>query len=487
MIRHSMPPASRPASSEPPESPVAEGDVLAGKYRVDKVLGSGGMGLVVAATHLTLHQKVALKFLLPSALDQPDTKERFLREARAAVRLKSEHVAKVVDVGTLDDGAPYMVMEYLDGATLGQVLRQQGALPIVDAVGFVLQACEAVAEAHAAGIVHRDLKPENLFLTRRVDGQPLVKVLDFGIAKTTGVDLQLSLTRTSTIVGSPLYMPPEQLRSAKHVDARSDIWAMGAVLFELLTGRLPFMADSFSELCMKVAQDPPPKPSALRAEIAPEIDVVVLRCLEKEPGRRFQNVGDLAEALQPFAPEDARDFAKRVTSVLAAGSWPPLQRAVPDSVPPPAKAATGTAWGQTSAGATKRRRLTWLGVGAGVCASVAVVVAMTGHSPSQPAAGSDPGTVTPPSPSPPVALAATQSVALVPLPPPALSSSAAASSDVPGAIAPNPAQRPHSPAIPAAVRPVNSPAVAVPVAPSAPAPVSPPATTSGGDIVFQRK
>jgi serine/threonine protein kinase len=477
-----------PSSTPPSESeaPVVEGDVLAGKYRVDTILGSGGMGVVVAATHMTLRQKVALKFLLPSAAQHPETKERFLREARAAVKLKSEHVAKVVDVGTLEDGAPYMVMEYLDGATLGQVVRAQGAQPIADAVGYVLQACEAVAEAHAAGIVHRDLKPENLFLTRRVDGQPLVKVLDFGIAKNVGADAPLSLTRTSTIIGSPLYMPPEQLRSAKAADARSDIWALGAVLFELLTGRVPFTAESFSELCLKVAQDVAPAPSTLRREVPPGLDAAVLRCLEKDVAKRFQNVGELAEALAAFAPESGREFARRVTSVLAGGSWPPAQSGLSESGGG-AKAQTGTSWGKTSSEATKRRRRTWtIGVAVVAVGVGAVFVIARPWGSGSPSSASSAGAVSAmgviappvqPSSITPVATTSTPSVALAP-----------ASTDAPVASSAAPiasqaaAPRPRLPAG------TQGPAVASARPSSAMAPTATAATsTAGGDIVFQRK
>ena len=393
--------------------PVNEGDVLASKYRVERVLGQGGMGIVVAATHTTLHQRVALKFLLPAALSNPETIERFLREARAAVRLKSEHAAKVVDVGTLDSGLPYMVMEYLDGATLGQIVRQKGAIPTEEAVDYVLQACEAVAEAHAAGIVHRDLKPENLFLTKRVDGQPLVKVLDFGIAKTQTPGDGLALTRTSTVIGSPLYMPPEQLRAARNADTRSDIWALGAVLFELVTGRVPFQAESFSELCFKVAQDPAQPPSALRADVPPGLDAVVLRCLEKEPARRFQNVADLAASLEPLGPPHARELAQRVASVLGGGkstSVPALAQSGPSG-----KVMTGTAWGNTSTEA-RSRKLTWIvaGAAAAMCL-VAGGLLLLGHHDAPPAAAatssaaaSSPPTLAPsPAAGPVVSLAAT--------------------------------------------------------------------------------
>jgi len=198
---------------------------LLGKYRVDRILGAGGIGIIVAAHHLQLDERVAIKFLLPDALKSADVVARFAQEARAAVKIKSEHVVRVIDVGTLPSGSPYMVMEYLEGIDLGGYLQLHGALPTAVAAEFVLQACEAIAEAHALGIVHRDLKPPNLFVTRAADGSPLIKVLDFGIAKAGVGDLQI--TRTQAVMGSPGYMSPEQMRSSKSADARRDIWAIG--------------------------------------------------------------------------------------------------------------------------------------------------------------------------------------------------------------------------------------------------------------------
>ncbi|MGK3992649.1 serine/threonine protein kinase [Sorangium sp. So ce1024] len=305
-------------------APIIEGQVLAGKYRVERVLGKGGMGMVVAAMHLQLQQRVAMKFLLPGATQE--TIHRFLREARAAVRLKSEHVARVTDVDTLEDGTPYMVMEYLEGIDLSQRVRRQGPLPIDEAVTYVLQACEAIAEAHAAGIVHRDLKPANLFLTTAADGSQMVKVLDFGIVKAladapgdaTGPDGEpvMALTRTAAIVGSPLYMAPEQLRSARSVDARADIWSLGVVLFQLLTGRLPFETNELLELFHMVNQQPPASPRGYRPDLPEEIEAAILGCLGKAREERFQNVGELAQAIAPFASLEAQVAVPRILRTL---------------------------------------------------------------------------------------------------------------------------------------------------------------------------
>ncbi|WP_437282015.1 protein kinase [Sorangium sp. So ce375] len=279
------------------EAPVRPGDFLLGRYRVEQVIGQGGMGVVAAVRHLELGELFAIKFLLPQALTNAEAVERFLREARAAARLKGEHVAKVYDVGRLETGAPYMVLEYLDGADLKAVVRSAGPLRWEDAVLYLLQAADAIAEAHALGIVHRDIKPANLFLIRRPNGAPCVKVLDFGISKQIAPD-NVDLTRTGTMLGSPLYMSPEQMMRRKDVDLRSDIWALGVVLYELVTGRVPFPAETLTEVVGRVLQEEPPLPSQLRPGLPLELDRIVERCLQKRPELRFQHVEELAGHLR---------------------------------------------------------------------------------------------------------------------------------------------------------------------------------------------
>jgi serine/threonine-protein kinase len=310
---------------------VREGEVLAGKYRIDRVLGVGGMGVVVAAHHLQLDEKVALKFLLPHATRDPEAVARFLREARAAVKIKNEHVARVSDVGTLPSGAPYMVMEYLEGGDLAQWLRERGPVRVEQAVDFVLQACVAVAEAHVLGIVHRDLKPANLFCVRRTDGQLTIKVLDFGISKVAsagGAGASLAATKTSALMGTPLYMSPEQMRSSKDVDAGTDIWALGAILFELVAGQPAFWADTVTELAIKVANDPPSALRSFRPDAPAGLEAVILRCLEKERRRRYRNVGELALAIMPLAPKRAGTYVERISGIVQAGELSTSARAV---------------------------------------------------------------------------------------------------------------------------------------------------------------
>ncbi|MGH7269391.1 MAG: serine/threonine-protein kinase, partial [Polyangiaceae bacterium] len=310
-----------PAAHAPPSTmPFARGTVLAGKYRVEKLLGEGGMGWVVVATHLQLEQRVALKFM--RSADDSEAVTRFLREARAAARIQSEYVARVADVGTLESGAPYLVMEYLEGHDL-DALVSKGALPEALAINYAMQACEGLAEAHAAGIVHRDLKPANLFLARQKDGSIRVKLLDFGISKLAerpGSMPEISVTSTQSMMGSPLYMAPEQMRSSRAVDTRADIWSMGTIIYEMLTGTSPFSAGSLPEVCARILTDKPTPLRKLKPHLSPELEAVVLRCLEKDPEARFADVAALAKALAPFGAPELRAAAERIGRVTRV-SW----------------------------------------------------------------------------------------------------------------------------------------------------------------------
>src|SRR5215470_8643468 len=375
-------------------APVHSGEVLAGKYRVERVLGVGGMGVVVAARHLQLDQSVALKFLLPEAIANAEASSRFLREARNAVRLKSEHVARVIDVGTLETGAPYIVMEYLEGCDLGGLLAQHRALAIPVAVDYVLQACDAIAEAHSLGIVHRDLKPQNLFVTRGHDGSALIKVLDFGISKSS-VAGDLVATRTQAVMGSPAYMSPEQMRSTKLVDARTDIWALGVILYQLVLGHVPWDAETFTELCFKVAMDPlPPFPAG--SALPPGFEDVVRRCLEKELHRRFPDVYHLAVALHPYAPPQAQLLVERIGRVLRGETGNPVAK-TQIATPAPGPGTWNDAAGQkvTLHG---RRRAAIGGVIAtvGIGGIVALAFALRGGGSAQPGAPGQPSAATAP-------------------------------------------------------------------------------------------
>ena len=275
------------------------GAIVAGKYRIEHVLGRGGMGVVVAAFHLQLGTRVALKFLNDNIVNDQRVVARFLREARASAQLRSEHVCRVIDFGT-EGHVPYIVMEMLEGTDLARLVKLR-PFDMATAAEYVRQACAGLAEAHAARIIHRDLKPGNLFLTQRPGGAPLVKILDFGVAKVLEAE-DFSLTQTSNVVGSPGFMSPEQLRSARQVDARSDIWSLGVILYKLVSGRQPFKADALTDLAIAIAMDPVPP----LVEASPEFSAVVMRCLEKDPNRRFQSATELAQALaQFFRPEES--------------------------------------------------------------------------------------------------------------------------------------------------------------------------------------
>jgi serine/threonine-protein kinase len=297
--------------------PVAVGEMIAGKYRVERVIGSGGMGMVVAAWHVQLDQLVAVKLLHSETAGSGDATERFRREAKAAARIRSEHVARVIDIGIWTGGVPYIVMEYLEGNDLSAELAMRGPLPAEECVDYIMQAIEALAEAHAVGIVHRDLKPGDLFLAQRADGSRLIKILDFGISKHAASG-EAALTRTSSLIGSPLYMSPEQMRSARTVDARADIWSIGAILFELLTGRTPFGGETVIEACTSILNDELPSLSALRSDVPPQLEAIVRRCLEKDRANRYPSVGDLATDLAGFFPA-SRIHAERALRVLGTG------------------------------------------------------------------------------------------------------------------------------------------------------------------------
>jgi serine/threonine protein kinase len=303
------------------------GDLVDGKYRILRRIGKGAMGTVVAARHELLQREVALKFVSAAAAT-PETIARFRNEARALAAIQSDHIARVLDAGHLADGTPFMALELLEGDDLEQVLRKRAPLPVEEVIDWMLQALEGLAEAHALGIVHRDLKPANLFLARRRDGTAIIKLLDFGVSKQdTQIPLFKTLpplTLTSTILGSPVYMAPEQLRDSKRVDTRADIWACGIVLYELLGGRLPFIAENMAQLLYAVLEGVPVSLRSTRPEVPPELEAVVMRCMSRDLEARFQNVADLADALAPFGRDEMRASAGRIRHILrSAGEWNP--------------------------------------------------------------------------------------------------------------------------------------------------------------------
>ncbi|HVJ93552.1 MAG TPA: serine/threonine-protein kinase [Labilithrix sp.] len=321
-------------------SGVRAGDVIAGKFQIERVLGEGGMGYVVAARHLQLGKTVALKFIREDVLTN-DYRSRFLREARNTVRLKSKHVSRVLDVGSLENGAPYMVMEYLEGTDLSELLKRRGPFPVAEACDYIIQACEAIAEAHGHGIVHRDLKPANLFLSRGPGGEPVIKVLDFGVSKVLDLGFDDNdqtvaggrrghtdsvVTRATDLLGSPGYMAPEQVVSARDADARSDVWSLGIIIYRLIGGKPPFTGNSLGELIQNIIHGPMPNLRDLRPDLPAGLEHVVLRCLERDRTRR-PDVVELARLLAPYAGPNAAPSLERI-AVLG----PALVEATPQSL-----------------------------------------------------------------------------------------------------------------------------------------------------------
>jgi eukaryotic-like serine/threonine-protein kinase len=356
------------------------GDIVAGKYEVERILGVGGMGIVVAARHKQIGELVAIKLLHPDSAMDGEAVARLLREARATISIKSEHVVRVFDVGTLDSGSPYILMEYLTGMDLSELVKKDGFLPVTLAVDYLLQAGEAIAEAHARGIVHRDLKPSNLFLTTRPDGTALVKVLDFGISKALVVEPSqesgetvaavLDLTATRAVFGSPMYMSPEQVRSAKRVDERTDIWALGVILHELLTGAAPFSGETMPGVLASISADAP-EPLRRRRPDAPEgLEGVIAKALVKNVGDRIQSVLELARSLDPFASPEGKLSLARIERLSLPGgvskrvlpqrnsSVPPAPR----SSRPQAELALGSTVRATTTGTTPGQRGSRAGV-----------------------------------------------------------------------------------------------------------------------------
>lgn len=340
------------------EASFTPGMVLAGKYELVRPLGSGGMGEVFEGLHQALGKRVAIKVLRSYAAEHPEYRKRFEREARAAASLRSPHVAQVTDVEVLEDGRPFIVMEYLEGRDLNDELELRGSLPVSEAVDYILQTCTAMSEAHGKGIVHRDLKPHNLYLTDHGGGRR-VKVLDFGISKVDEGDA--SVTATSVAMGTPLYMAPEQMRSAKHVDARADIWSLGVILYELLAGRPPFDGENPTAVIAAVTVDTPKPLREHRPDVPEGLERVVMQMLEKNKALRQNNVFELGHALAPFST--AGTWEANAPSTSARGSLTSIPPATAsahsvDGLSATARRDTAASWSTHGARRALRRRQT---------------------------------------------------------------------------------------------------------------------------------
>jgi serine/threonine-protein kinase len=525
--------ASAPDSEEEDRAILAQltiGSVVDGKYRVDKVLGRGAMGVVIQATHVHLGEKVALKFLRYRAKSgTEDFQSRFKREARVSAKLKNEHITRVIDVGVWKERVPYMVMDYLDGGDLRELIKGQGPLPIGVAVDYTVQVCVGIAEAHANGIVHRDLKPSNLFLTKRADGSDLLKVLDFGISKWRAGETEIDeLTQTGVVLGSPKYMAPEQLFGSADVDARADVWSIGAILYEMLAGRPPFDLPTFTRICAELSTNrPPPSLVERRPDVTPELEAVIMKCFLRNPDERTRDVAELAgnllDAVQaPFAAPMRQKIASMLDPNAAGGAAMSSSGA---SMPSGAYGMTSGAYATlstTGTGSGPRKSLTesgnvvsgspgstaraqiveaepprrsalipGLAVGALIVVGIAAYVSLYGHGATQPA---PPPTVARPS-SPPTSTIAVATASVAAPAPSASASSAPAASTVAAATQTPPPPPPGRntwrprPAPP----PPPSPAVAAQTTPTTPTtaqpapPSPPPAPTSKADPLGDRQ
>jgi serine/threonine protein kinase len=277
------------------------GVTIGGKYLIVRFLAEGGMGAVYEAQHLVIKRRFAVKFLRADLARRRDLLTRFKREAATTGALEGENIAAALDFGIATDGAPYIVLEYLDGIDLGALLARDGRLPVERAADLVIQACAGMQEAHAARVVHRDLKPRNLFVCRRRDGHDLLKILDFGVAKWLAPDANSQATRTGSMVGTPAYMSPEQARGETDIGALADVYALGVILYEMLVGRTPHRGDSFNAVMHNIATQPPMPLRAEGCEFAPELEAIVSRALSSDPAARQPSAAQLARELTPFA------------------------------------------------------------------------------------------------------------------------------------------------------------------------------------------
>lgn len=446
------------------------GETIAGKYEVVRLLGRGGMGIVVEALHRKLDQRFAIKLLLPEALSRQDAVARFEREARASARLRSPYAVRVHDVDNdaARGGLPFIVMEYLEGHDLAKELRERGTLPVPEAVDIALQVCLAMSEAHARGIVHRDLKPGNLFLTRQ-DGRRVVKVMDFGISKLVLDPAEADLTTTETALGTPNYMAPEQVVSSKTTDYRVDIWAIGVILYRVLTGTFPFSGDGPTGLAVAIATQRPTPILERKADLPPALADAIMTALSRDRERRPADAFAFAKMLEPFG-------TGQVQLVPVPPSVPSLAMPVPqtprESTPSSDPDAGATVVTGPPVAVKRRRRLILAGVlgAALLVATILVVIGAVRPSEVTPAASATQaaiGSDVAPSASAPSSASASASAPSSAPALPAVSveeagsvAASASSAPAPAASAPAPTQRPTPAKRPPPSAPTSSAAAA---------------------------
>jgi serine/threonine protein kinase len=323
---------------------LSTGDIIDGKYRIVRLLGEGGMGAVYEGENTRIHRRVAIKVLHSNVAEQAEAVQRFEREAQAAGRIGSEHIVEVLDLGTLANGDRYLVMEYLEGSSLSARIKDRGRITPQELAPIAHQLLEGLGAAHGAGIIHRDLKPDNVWLLKS-RGQDFIKLLDFGISKFSQLsgDSGFSMTRTGAVMGTPYYMAPEQAKGARDMDHRVDLYATGVILYEALTGQVPFNADTFNELLFKIVLEEPKPLEQLVPDIDPGFAAIVNKAMARDPAHRFASAADFQQALSQWAA----GAGPQLVAALAfnRGPTPGMPGAVPPAIgnAPPALGTMGNA------------------------------------------------------------------------------------------------------------------------------------------------
>lgn len=470
-------------SQVPSNLELVVGQTIVGKYQIVRTLGAGGMALVYEAVHVGLDRRVAIKMLAGAMVGNEPMAHRFRREARAIAQIQSPYVARVLDIDAFANGHPFIVLELLTGNDLGDEIDRRSALSIDEATDFVRQAAMGMSAAHTAGVVHRDLKPANIFLCNPVesDGRRVAKILDFGISKIVHDDDDRRITRASEAFGTPHYMSPEQIRNARDVDARADVWALGVVLYECLTGRTPYEGEA-TEVIAAIVSEPVPSPRKHNGAIPPQLEAVVMRALERTPSARFQTAAELADALTPWAPH----LPVVASAVPSRTPFKPLPLSELEAAPP--SGSTGRDVAPSSAGARRPDRIAtsmtlthapaapsrsargklWIALGGGTLLVAVVILAIgMGNTPATPRSPPIASPASAPSAAPNVEAPPVKPPSIVqPELPPAAAAHPAASTPVRAAAAPNP--RPRAAPTPVAPSSAAPPPPSPSVVPSAP-------------------